>query len=78
MEKINTHDYSHLPILYSFRRCPYAMRARLALYTAKISHEHREVDLKINQESCSTFLQRELSLYWFCRKDRFSNKALIL
>ncbi|MEI8295085.1 MAG: glutathione S-transferase [Alphaproteobacteria bacterium] len=35
-----------LPILYSFRRCPYAMRARLALYTAKISHEHREVDLK--------------------------------
>lgn len=34
------------PILYSFRRCPYAMRARLALYHAKISHEHREVDLK--------------------------------
>ena len=45
MEKINTYDSSHLPILYSFRRCPYAMRARLALYTAKISHEHREVDL---------------------------------
>lgn len=35
-----------LPILYSFRRCPYAMRARLALYSAKIPHEHREVDLK--------------------------------
>lgn len=34
------------PVLYSFRRCPYAMRARLALYAAKISHEHREVDLK--------------------------------
>lgn len=34
------------PILYSFRRCPYAMRARLALYHAKIPHEHREVDLK--------------------------------
>ncbi len=34
------------PILYSFRRCPYAMRARLALYSAKIPHEHREVDLK--------------------------------
>lgn len=34
------------PILYSFRRCPYAMRARLALYTAKISHEHREIELK--------------------------------
>lgn len=35
-----------IPILYSFRRCPYAMRARLALYSAKIAHEHREVDLK--------------------------------
>lgn len=35
-----------LPVLYSFRRCPYAMRARLALYSAKIAHEHREVDLK--------------------------------
>jgi glutathione S-transferase len=35
-----------LPILYSFRRCPYAMRARYALYTAKIPHEHREVSLK--------------------------------
>lgn len=35
-----------LPILYSFRRCPFAMRARLALYGAKIAHEHREIDLK--------------------------------
>jgi glutathione S-transferase len=35
-----------LPILYSFRRCPYAIRARLALYTAKIPHEHREIRLK--------------------------------
>lgn len=34
------------PVLYTFRRCPYAMRARLALYSAKIRHEHREVDLK--------------------------------
>ena len=34
------------PILYTFRRCPYAMRARLALYLAKIEHEHREVELK--------------------------------
>lgn len=37
---------SCLPVLYSFRRCPYAMRARLALYSSKISHEHREVNLK--------------------------------
>ncbi|MFM6990463.1 MAG: glutathione S-transferase [Rhodoferax sp.] len=34
------------PILYSFRRCPYAMRARLALQAAGQAVEHREVDLK--------------------------------
>ncbi len=33
-------------ILYSFRRCPYAMRARMGLYSAKIPHEHREIILK--------------------------------
>ncbi|MGB0954225.1 MAG: glutathione S-transferase [Planctomycetota bacterium] len=35
-----------LPILYSFRRCPYAMRARLALSVSGMEMEHREVDLK--------------------------------
>lgn len=35
-----------LPILYSFRRCPYAMRARLALYTSAIECELREVVLR--------------------------------
>lgn len=30
-------------ILYSFRRCPYAMRARLALLQAQIKWEHREI-----------------------------------
>jgi glutathione S-transferase len=35
-----------LPILYSFRRCPYAIRARLALAYAGISYELREVSLK--------------------------------
>ncbi len=33
-------------ILYSFRRCPYAMRARIALHTAGIELEHREILLK--------------------------------
>jgi glutathione S-transferase len=36
----------HLPILYSFRRCPYAIRARMALAYAEISYELREVSLK--------------------------------
>ena len=35
-----------LPHLYSFRRCPYAMRARLALRYAGISCELREVVLR--------------------------------
>ncbi len=35
-----------LPILYTFRRCPYAMRARLALACAGIALEQREVLLK--------------------------------
>ena len=34
------------PILYSFRRCPYAMRARLAIRYSKLQVELREVDLK--------------------------------
>ena len=34
------------PILYSFRRCPYAMRARLALASAGIKVEHREILLR--------------------------------
>lgn len=34
------------PILYSFRRCPYAMRARLAIASAGIAVELREVKLR--------------------------------
>ena len=39
-----------LPILYSFRRCPYAMRARLALQYSGVKVELREVDLKDKPE----------------------------
>ena len=34
-----------LPILYSFRRCPYAMRARMVLLHSKIQYEIREIKL---------------------------------
>lgn len=33
------------PVLYSFRRCPYAMRARLALAVSGVRYELREVRL---------------------------------
>lgn len=34
------------PLLYTFRRCPYAIRARLALAYAKVDIHQEEVDLK--------------------------------
>ena len=37
---------SSLPLLYSFRRCPYAMRARLGLLFAELPVQLREIVLK--------------------------------
>ena len=37
---------ANLPMLYSFRRCPYAMRARLALVVSGVVCELREVVLR--------------------------------
>jgi glutathione S-transferase len=39
------------PVLYSFRRCPYAMRARLAIDAAQLCVELREVELRNKPES---------------------------
>ncbi len=36
----------HLPVFWSFRRCPYAMRARLAVQSAGIEVELREILLR--------------------------------
>ncbi|MCH2108652.1 MAG: glutathione S-transferase [Polyangiaceae bacterium] len=38
------------PHLYSFRRCPYAIRARLALGVAEVQYEHREILLRNKPE----------------------------
>ena len=38
------------PILYSFRRCPYAMRARMSIVRAGLVCEHREVILRDRPE----------------------------
>jgi glutathione S-transferase len=35
-----------LPVLYSYRRCPYAMRARMALQVAQVSFTTVEIDLR--------------------------------
>ena len=34
------------PALYSFRRCPYAMRARMGLNASGVDYEHREIVLR--------------------------------
>ena len=39
------------PLLYSFRRCPYAIRARLAISEARIKVEIREVVLREKPEA---------------------------
>ena len=46
MTNPEAHPPTPQPGLYSFRRCPYAMRARLALRVAGQAVEHREIELK--------------------------------
>jgi glutathione S-transferase len=41
----------NFPILYSFRRCPFAIRARMAIYQSNVKCEIREVDLNDKPES---------------------------
>ena len=43
---MNNSPNSDIAILYSFRRCPFAMRARAAIYFSKIKVELREVLLR--------------------------------
>jgi len=40
-----------IPVLYSYRRCPYAMRARMALKYADIQVEHREIEFRNKPKS---------------------------
>ncbi|MCZ6804933.1 MAG: glutathione S-transferase [Proteobacteria bacterium] len=46
------------PILYSFRRCPYAMRARMALYQAEIKCELREIVLKDKPDTLIAYSEK--------------------
>ena len=46
---------SALPVLYSFRRCPYAIRARMAIAAVGLCVELREVVLKDKPASLRTY-----------------------
>lgn len=43
---MSTNTLRQYPVLYSFRRCPYAMRARMALHCAGVQCQIVEVELK--------------------------------
>lgn len=51
MHLIHSHAMDQLPVLWSFRRCPYAMRARLALRRAGLRVELREILLRDKPEA---------------------------
>ena len=44
-------DSLQAPVLYSFRRCPYAIRARMALRSSGVPHQMIEVSLKNKPEA---------------------------
>lgn len=46
------------PVLYSFRRCPYAIRARMALKYASINYELREVILSNKPQAMTDLSSR--------------------
>jgi len=58
-------DKTDFPILYSFRRCPYAIRARMALCQSKITVELREILLKDRPEALYKISSK--GQYLYCR-----------
>ena len=47
-----------IPILYSFKRCPYAMRARMAIFLTDTICEIREVKLSHKPHQCLRYQRR--------------------
>lgn len=66
-----------LPVLYSFRRCPYAMRARLALHASGVAHAHREIELK-NKPAHLLALSPKgtVPVLWLPAEDRVIDQSL--
>jgi glutathione S-transferase len=50
MDSVLVGEVRPLPVLYSFRRCPYAMRARLAIVASGLKVEIREIVLRNKPE----------------------------
>jgi len=66
-----------IPILYSFRRCPYAMRARLALQVSGVAYEHREVVLKSKPASMLALSPKgTVPVLWLADEGRVIDQSL--
>ncbi len=62
-----TQPQRDLPVLYNFRRCPYAMRARLALYLSGHAVELREILLRDKPEHFrSLSAKATVPVLWLC------------
>ncbi|MFV2059941.1 MAG: glutathione S-transferase N-terminal domain-containing protein, partial [Gammaproteobacteria bacterium] len=67
---------SDLPVLYSFRRCPYAMRARMALVYSNVKVELREVDLKNKPDAFSAISPKATVPVLFINDDTILDESL--
>ena len=55
-----------LPVLYSFRRCPYAMRARLALVAGQQACTLRELVLADKPAALLQASPKAPFRFWYC------------
>jgi glutathione S-transferase len=68
-----------LPRLYSFRRCPYAIRARMALAYARICYELREVSLKNKPQEMLTISPKGTTpVLQLFDQDRHPQESMVL
>ncbi len=70
----NTPSSEH--ILYSFRRCPYAMRARMAIRYSDCRAELREVDLKHKPPALLAISAKATVPVLLCRDGRVIDESL--
>lgn len=62
-------------ILYSYRRCPYAMRARMTLKYANIEFEHREIELR-NKPQSMLLVSPKGTVPVFCMGDEVLDQSV--
>ncbi len=64
-----------MPILYSYRRCPYAIRARMTLKYASIEYEHREIEFR-NKPQAMLLLSPKGTVPVLCVDGRVLDQSL--